>query len=75
MHLLDEEVKTYENAKPMLLAAHENEWVVIKGGEMLGTYPTLSEAYGKGLERWGYVPMLIKQIEREETPVIIPTIF
>jgi hypothetical protein len=74
-HILDEEVKTYAAAKPGLLKTNLGEYVAVKNQDVMTGYSTLLEAYEAGLNKWGYVPMLIKKVELEEPIEMCPTIF
>ena len=62
MTVLDEELRFYEEHRRELLAAKPGLFALIKGGELIGAFPTLRAAYDQGIQRLGNVPMLIRQI-------------
>ena len=62
MTMLERELKFYEEHRRELLASNPRQFALIKGGELIGALPTLQEAYAHGIERFGNVPMLIRQI-------------
>jgi len=67
---LDEEAAIYAAMKPDLLA-HEGQYVVIKGREVVGIYPTLDEVEDVAFARFGMEPVFVKQIRRDESPAIL----
>ncbi len=68
-HVLETEVETWEKHKEELLRLHEGKFVLIKGDQMYGIFPSVKDAYRSGLRQFGNVPMLIKEIMAEELPV------
>jgi hypothetical protein len=60
--MLEQELRFYEERRHDLLASTPGAFALIKGKELIGTFPTLEEAYQQGIERLGNVPMLIRQI-------------
>lgn len=60
----------YEANREALLRDHEGEWVVILGDEILGTWPTEEEAMGAGINRYGGVSFLCREITSEPDPTI-----
>lgn len=56
------ETETYEANKENLLAEHEGEYVLIKGTDILGFYPTQLEAIEDGYKKLGCVDIFVKQI-------------
>lgn len=59
---LTREIARYEELKPSLLKEHEGEWVLIKGDELVGLFPTWEEAYDTGRTRFGNVPILVHEV-------------
>jgi hypothetical protein len=59
------ELITYKNNLDRLLE-HKGEYVLIKGDEVVGYYPTLDAALDAGAERFGEQPALIKEIVEKE---------
>lgn len=63
---LESEYRTYLRCKEDLLAKHEGEFVLIKGSEMTDLFSSYEDALKAGLKRFGNVPFLVKQIQRED---------
>jgi hypothetical protein len=61
---LEAELATYERLKPELLAdqAKVGKYVLIKGDQLLGVYPTREEALEQGYERYLFEAFMVKQI-------------
>lgn len=61
---LDTEMATYRRLKPELLADPDKvgKYVLVKGEELLGIYPTRDEALLVGEERYLFEPFLVKQV-------------
>lgn len=73
-HQLSQEVSYFNERKAELLAAHRGLFVLIKGRELLGPFHNIEEAYKAGLEKFGHVPVLIKQLVDEEPVHHIPAL-
>lgn len=71
---LDEEVRTFAQHKPELLAKHRGEVALVKGAEVIGTFPDEESAYEEGLKRFGNVPFLIQSITEEESVETLPAL-
>ena len=71
--LFDRERRTYEREKESLLQ-WEGEYVVICGDEVLGHWPSLSEAYRVGRQTYGSRLFMLRPIERHETIFFQPFI-
>ncbi len=65
---LDTEIATYRRLKPDLLADPDKlgKYVLIKGQELLGIYPTRDEALLVGEERFLFDTFLVKQVVEVE---------
>jgi len=72
--MFDKELAYYKEHKDELLTHHENQFVLIKDDEFGGAYSTDVEAYKAGLEKFGNVPFLIKQVTKEEEIVRFPAL-
>lgn len=68
-----QEIATYRSRLPELLA-HEGEFVLIKGDQVIGFYSDQSEALREGYRRFGLVPLLVKRIAAIEPVVYIPNV-
>jgi len=69
---LAEEIATYRNHRPQLLREHMGQFVLIKGADILGTFPNYSTALREGYRRFGIVPFLVRQIADPEPVVYLP---
>lgn len=56
-----EEMATYAERLEDLIA-HDGQYVLIKGREVIGIFASLDEALDAGAEKFGSEPALIKQI-------------
>ena len=60
--MLEAELKVFSEHKDEWLSIYRNQFALIKGEELLGTFTTHDEAYAEGIRRIGNQPFLIKQI-------------
>ncbi len=61
------ELTTYETHRSELASKDEGKFVLIRGPEILGTWPTYEEAVRAGYEMCGLArPFLVKQISAVE---------
>lgn len=72
--MFEKEIAYYQEHKDELLQHHENQFVLIKGNEFGGAYSSDVEAYKTGLQKWGNVSFLIKQVRKEEEVVRFPAL-
>lgn len=70
--ILDEERRYYESQKSELLAACKNQYVLIKGSSLIGTFGDAESAYAEGLGRFGLQPFLVRQVLEEEPLGVAP---
>jgi len=63
---LELESATYRSRLPEFLRDHEDQFVLIRGAEVLGFWPTFDEALEVGYDRFGLVPLLVKKVRAEE---------
>ncbi len=70
---LREELEAYEKMKAELLEKYRGKVVVIKDGRLVGVYDSEEEAFKDVLERYGFVPVLIKRVVEKEKPEEIPS--
>lgn len=67
---IDREISAYEAMQPDLEAHHMGEWAVVRGEELVGTYPSFEVAASNAVTRFGRGPYLIRQIGAP--PVTLP---
>lgn len=65
---LAEEIAYFEEHRQEWLKTYPDLFVLVMGRELVGAFSTFEEAYNVGVERFGNVPMLIKQV-RESEPI------
>jgi hypothetical protein len=59
---LDKDLKAYQAQKSELEAHHKGKWVVIRDGEVVGTFDQFQTAAAEAVSRFGRGPYLIRQI-------------
>jgi len=68
---LSTEIEFYETRKAEWLKSHRDEFVVVKGNDVLGFFADFHEAYCKGVEKYGInTDFLVKRIVPQE-PVFV----
>jgi hypothetical protein len=72
MKTLEEEIRFYEEHRHEFLAASPGQFALIRGKQLIGAFSTLQEAYHQGIERFGNVSRLIRQILPAEPAHKIP---
>ena len=60
------EYETYKANREDLLAKNEGKYVLIRGVEIIEVYTSYEDALKEGLKKFGNVPFLVKQIQRED---------
>ena len=70
---LEAETAYFEKHRAEWLKDHQGKYVAIRGTEVAGFFSSDTDAYKAGLDRWGVVPMLIKQILPEDRVEQIPS--
>jgi hypothetical protein len=71
---LDEELRTFAAHRAELLARHKGEVALVKGSEVIGTFPDEESAYEEGLKRFGNVPFLIQPVIEEDLVEALPAV-
>lgn len=66
--MLDKEFETFEKAKVNLQKKYSDGFVVIKGTKVIGVYHSRVDALTIGINKWGNVPFLIRNIYEESIP-------
>jgi hypothetical protein len=69
---LQHELGVYERNKAKFLSQYPGFYVLIKGDEVLGPYPTAQAAYEDGLNRFKLQPFLVKQVLLNEPVGYVP---
>ena len=71
---LKKELKHFEAIKGELLAHNKDQFAVIKGDTLVGTYTTPGEAFEEGVRRFGNTSFLIQQVREEAEIVQMPAL-
>jgi hypothetical protein len=67
-HVLETELKTYDEHRAELLGSAEGKYVLIHDREIAGIYDAKMDAINDGYRKYGSVAFLVKQILRIEVP-------
>ena len=62
MAKLSEEIAAYERMQDLLETDHFGEWVIVRDGELIGTYPAFEDAARVAMRRFGRGPYLIRKV-------------
>ena len=63
---LEREYQVFKEQKSELLAKGEGKFALIKGDTIIDIFASYEDALKEGLKRFGDVPFLIHEIQREE---------
>jgi hypothetical protein len=64
-----QELVAYEAALPQLLQHHDQQYVVIRGQELVRYFESYQEAIDWAYETYGLEPFFVKQVSVEENAV------
>jgi len=71
---LEQELQYFHAHKDEWLRIYADQFALIKGEELYGTFTTLQEAFDEGIRRLGNQPFLIRQISEREELVQYPAL-
>jgi hypothetical protein len=71
---LQTELDFYNRHKQEYLGVYKNQFVLVKGEDLIGAFTTEEEAYRAGVERFGNQPFLIKQVRDNDNTVSFPAL-
>jgi len=71
---LEKEQEFFEAHRAEWMKYHENKFALVVGDELTGMYDTPQAAYEAGVDRFGNVPMLIKQVLTTDPVILIPAL-
>ncbi|MGC8578156.1 MAG: DUF5678 domain-containing protein [Thermoproteota archaeon] len=74
LEVLSKDLEAYEHEKSKLLEKYEGKFVVFKDGALIGVYESFEEAFRNLVEKYGFVPALIKEVEKEERVEEFPSL-
>lgn len=72
---LEQELAFYETHRAEYLERFKGLFVLIKGTELLGVFPTAEAAYAEGLSKFDLEPFLVKHVLESESIGFIPAFF
>lgn len=62
MSVLAQERKLFEKLRPELEARAKGQWALIRGSELIGTFPSFEDAAAEAVRRFGRGPYLIREV-------------
>ena len=65
--LLAEELDFYDENRERFLHEHTNRHLLIKGNELIASFPTMDQAVGEGVRQFGSEPFLVR-LSGTDTP-------
>jgi hypothetical protein len=71
---LQKELQMFDSKRGEWLAHHQGKFALVRGQEAAGFYDTAESAYAEGVQRWGNVPFLIKQVLLEDPIEHVPAL-
>ena len=72
--ILHVELAYFQQRRGHLLAEHHGKYALVKGKKLVGTFDTHEAAYENGVNRFGNVPFLIKEIREHDEVVRLPAL-
>ena len=73
-NVLSKELAFFEKKKSEFLKTYKNQFILIKGNQLINAFTTETEAYKFGVEKYGNDPFLIKQVLGKEEAITIPAL-
>lgn len=70
--VFEEEWAFFEKNRDEYLARFKGLFLLIKGTELFGAFPTAHAAYVEGLRRFGLEPFVVKQVLEQEPIAFVP---
>lgn len=67
--LPEEEVRTYESLVAQW-AEHEGQFVLIRGTDVIGFYPSYEEALTAGYERFGVATFFVREVSPDQVQFV-----
>jgi len=65
---LEQELVTFQQElATMLSKGWQGKYVLIRGSDVDGPWPTENEAYREGRRRFGMTPFMVRQVQAEES--------
>lgn len=64
--LLEVETAFFERERKRFLKSHKNEFLLIHGEELVGSFPDRETAVGEGVAKFGKGPFLVRRPDEDE---------
>ncbi len=71
---LEQELATFNKNLPDWLQTHEGKFVLVVGEELVGVFDNPQAAYEAGIQRFGNIAMLIREVRREDETAFFPAL-
>jgi hypothetical protein len=71
---LEQEIEFFERNYEDLGQKYRGQFVLIKGKELIGGFPTVQEALAEGSRRFGLDSYLVRRVDVNREPVSIPAL-
>lgn len=71
---LEKELDTFRKNQPQWSQAYGGKFVLVVNEELVGVYDDPGTAYEAGIERFGNIPMLIKQVRKDDETAFMPAL-
>jgi hypothetical protein len=68
------EASTFEAQLPALLSQHAGKYALVHGTELVGVFDTEANALAAGYQKFGPVPLYIRQVLPEEQKASAPAL-
>lgn len=72
---LEKELAFFNKNKANYLSEYKDKYLLIKDGKLAGHFDTNEAAYEAGIQKYGNVPFLIKQVLDQEPTLTISSLF
>ncbi len=72
--MLEEEMLYFNKHLSEWIVNHSDNFVLIKGHDLIGFYNTFDEALAEGARRFGLVSFLVRQVTEKQNEVNIPAL-
>lgn len=71
---LERELATFKGHFDEWLQTHPGKFVLVVGEELVGVFDTPKQAYEAGIQRFGNIPMLIRQVRPDDETTFLPAL-
>jgi hypothetical protein len=74
IEVLREELEFFEINRAKWLEEYRGKFALVKGKRLVGTFDTAENAYIEGIQQFGNVPFLIKQVVERDPVASFPAL-